>query len=83
MQNKIRLALCSNSIRLCLKNAQVQKEVDQFPCDEKCLGIDSDKIHSLYPELSLHQAILIDCYIVQRSLGIQAMKEAMNELSKC
>jgi len=61
---------------------KIAKEVEQFPCDEKCLGIDSDKIHSLYPELSLHQAILIDCYIVQRSLGIRKLKEAINEFSK-
>ena len=52
-----------------------------YPFSKMPGSIDSDVIHSLYPELTIHQAVLIDCYIVERALGINAMLEAMAEFS--
>ena len=60
---------------------EIAKEIEQAD-KELAFSLDSDKIHSIYPELSLHQAVLIDCYIVERVLGLQAMTEALQEFSK-
>ena len=53
-----------------------------YPFSKMPGSIDSDVIHSLYPELTIHQAVLIDCYIVERALGIPMMLEAIAECAK-
>ena len=52
-----------------------------YPFSKMPGSIDSDVIKELYPELTIHQAVLIDCYIVERALGINAMLNAMKEFS--
>jgi len=52
-----------------------------YPFSKMPGSIDSDVIKEMYPELTIHQAVLIDCYIVERALGIQKMLDAMQEFS--
>ena len=52
-----------------------------YPFSKMPGSIDSDVLKEMYPELTIHQAVLIDCYIVERALGIESMLQAMAEFS--
>ena len=53
-----------------------------YPFSKMPGSIDSDVLKELYPELTIHQAVLIDCYIVERAMGIPALLDAMRECAR-
>jgi hypothetical protein len=64
------------SLKRMLKIAEeIETSSDPFNPSE----FDSDRILSRYPELSVHQAILIDSYIIQRVMGVKELKMAIEE----
>ncbi len=64
------------SIKRLLKIAEeIEAAADPFNPSE----FDTDRILSRYPELSVHQAILIDSYIIQRVMGVKELKMAIEE----
>ncbi len=55
------------------------KIAEEIEASTNPFEFDSDRILSRYPELSVHQAILIDSYIIQRLMGVKELKNAIAE----
>jgi hypothetical protein len=55
------------------------KIAEEIEASTNPFEFDSDRILSRYPELSVHQAILIDSYIIQRVMGVKELKMAIVE----
>ncbi len=58
---------------------KIAKQIETSPNPHE---FDTDRMLSRYPELSLHQAILIGSYIVERDMGLNALHFAITEINQ-
>ena len=58
---------------------KIAKQIETSPNPSE---FDTDRMLSRYPELSLHQAILIGAYIVERDLGLNGLHFAITEIKQ-